>query len=428
MTWLQLPKTFPVYVKSGDRQAIGQVRSAQTIYGCMVLVLVATTLFARFGINFGSYSLDFALVALYILLAASLYSGRSVINESMALLYVVGMGVAALSLIVNNGLSPVDRSSSSSLLLLAAIYLPLVVTLRTQGPLWPEQARIVKTFSNIAMICALACIVQFYLQFVVKQPWLFDFTPWIPDALRGPSGYNTVIEVGELRKSNGFFLREPSGFSFVVALAMIIELTSSRRWLRIGMFAFALLLTYSGTGLLALIIGLTFPISRKSLLRLLLLGSAAWVLFGVVGEALNLSFTTNRVTEIGSDRSSAYIRFIAPMRVVLDSIDTDPWVAVLGHGPGTIQRTARGFESFDPTWAKLLFEYGLTGFAIFVSMVLYALHRSPIQFQLKAVLFGSWLLMGGHLLSPENVATLYVLAAVWRPSMDRKQQRQGQMP
>lgn len=428
MTWLQLPKTLPVHVKSGDPQAIGHAGSARTIYGYMVLVLVAATLFARFGINFGSYSLDFAFVALYILLAALLYSGHSEIDESMGLLYVVGMGVAALSLVVNDGFSPVNRSSSSSLLLLAAIYLPFVVTLPTQGPRWPEQARVLETFSNIAMICALAGIAQFYLQFVVKQPWLFDFTPWVPDALRGPSGYNTVIEVGELRKSNGFFLREPSSFSFVVALAMIIELTSTRRWIRIGTFAFALLLSYSGTGLLALIIGLTFPISRKSLSRLLCLGAAALVLFGVLGEALNLSFTANRVTEIGSDRSSAYIRYIAPMRVVLDSIETDTWVALLGHGPGTIQRTARGFESFDPTWAKLLFEYGLTGFAIFVSMVLYALHRSPIQFQLKAVLFASWLLMGGHLLSPENVATLYVLAAVWRPSMDRKQRRQGEMP
>ena len=428
MTWLQLPKTLPIHVKSSDRQVIGQAGSARTIYGYMVLVLVATTLFARFGINFGSYSLDFALVALYILLAALLYSGRSEIDESMALLYVVGMGVAALSLVVNDGFSPVNRSSSSSLLLLAAIYLPFVVTLSTQEPQWPEQVRVLETFSNIAMICALAGIVQFYLQFVVKQPWLFDFTPWVPEALRGPSGYNTVIEVGELRKSNGFFLREPSSFSFVVALAVIVELTSTRRWWRIATFGFALLLTYSGTGVLALLIGLAFPLTRKSILRLVVLGTVALMLFGVLGEVLNLSFTANRVTEIGSDRSSAYIRYIAPMRVVLDSIVTDPWVAVLGHGPGTILRTARGFESFGPTWAKLLFEYGLTGFAIFVSMVLYALHRSPIKFSLKAVLFGSWLVMGGNLLSPENVATLYVLAAVWRPSMHRKQRRQEEMP
>ena len=428
MTWLRLSRTFPVEVQPVDQQKINRFVSGAGLYGCMVLVLVATMLLARFGINLGSYSLDFSLVALYILLAAMVYSGRATIDESMALFYVAGMGVAALSLVVNHGFSPVDRSSTTSLLLLAVMYLPLMITLPTQNPQWPEQARILKAFGNIAMICALAGIAQFFLQFVVKQPWLFDFTLWIPEVLRGPSGYNTVIEVGNQHKSNGFFLREPSGFSFVVALAIIVELTSTRRWWRIATFGFALLLTYSGTGLLALIIGLTFPISRKSLLRLLFLGAAALVLFGVLGEALNLSFTANRVTEIESDRSSAYIRYIAPMNVVLGSINTDPWAALLGHGPGTIQRTARGFESFDPTWAKLLFEYGLTGFAIFVSMVLYALHRSPIRFQLKAVLFGSWLLMGGHLLSPENVATLYVLAAVWRPAMDRKHRRQGEMP
>jgi hypothetical protein len=427
MTWLQLPQTSPANVKSGDRQAIGHGGNARTIYGCMALVLVATTLFARFGINFGSYSLDFALVALYILLAALLYSGRSAIDESMALLYVAAMGVAALSLVVNDGLSSINRSSPSSLLLLAAIYLPFVFTLPAQGPPWSKPDRILGAFSSIALICALAGIAQFYLQFVINQPWLFDFTPWIPETLRGPSGYNTVIEVGDLYKSNGFFLREPSGFSFVVALAMIIELTSTRRWWRMATFGLALLLTYSGTGVLALIVGLLFPISRKSILRLVVLGAFAFLLLVMLGDALNLSVTANRVTEVESDRSSAYIRYIAPMRVVLGSINTNPWAALLGHGPGSIQRTTQGFEFFDPTWAKLLFEYGLTGYAIFVSMVLYALHRSPIQFELKAVLFGSWLVMGGHLLSPENVATLYVLAAVWRPAMDRKQRRQGEM-
>lgn len=425
MTWLQLPKTLPLKSKSDDWQVIGLVGNGRTIYGCMALVLVATTLFARFGINLGNYSLDFALVALYILLAALLYSGRSAIDESMALLYVAAMGVAALSLVVNDGLSSVDRSSPSSLLLLAAIYLPFVVTLPAQGPQWPEQHRILGTFSNIALICALAGIVQFYLQFVIKQPWLFDFTPWIPEALQGPSGYNTVIEVGDLYKSNGFFLREPSGFSFVVALAIIIELTSTRRWWRIATFGFALLLTYSGTGVLALIIGLAFPISRKSILRLAVLGAVAFLLLVVLGDALNLSVTANRVTEVESDRSSAYIRYIAPMSVVLGSIDTDPWSALLGHGPGSIQRTTQGFEFFDPTWAKLIFEYGVAGVGIFTAMILCALHRSPIKFQLKAVLFGSWLLMGGHLLSPENVSTLYVLAAVWRPVAGHSQQGRG---
>lgn len=424
MTWLPLTTSSKVEVKSVDRQMIGQVLNGRGIYGCMALVLVATTLFARFGINFGNYSLDLALVALYILLAAVLYSGRSTIDESMALLYVAAMGVAALSFIVNDGLSSVARSSPNSLLLLAAMYFPFVFTFPAQGPQWPEHQKILRTFSNIALICAFAGIAQFYLQFVVKQPWLFDFTPWIPDVLRGPSGYNTVIEVGNLHKSNGFFLREPSSFSYVAALAIIIELNSTRRWWRIVTFGLALLLTYSGTGVLALVIGLIFPFNRKSILRLVGLGAVGFLLLGVLGDALNLSFTANRVTEIDSDRSSAYIRYIAPMRVVLGSIDSDPWNVLLGHGPGSIQRTAQGFQFFDPTWAKLIFEYGIAGGGIFTAMILYALHRSPTQFQIKAVLFGSWLLMGGHLLSPENISTLYMLAAVWRPAVDRKQSRQ----
>jgi len=142
--------------------------------------------------------------------------------------------------------------------------------------------------------------------------------------------------------------------------------------------------------------------------------------FGILGQVLNLSFTASRVAEFGSERSSAYIRYIAPLRVVMDNLDNTPWSALLGHGPGTITRIQHSVESFDPTWAKLFFEYGALGFIAFMTLIVLALHRSGTASPLKAVLFTSWLVMGGHLLSPENVATLYVLAAAWRPPLETR--------
>jgi hypothetical protein len=66
-----------------------------------------------------------------------------------------------------------------------------------------------------------------------------------------------------------------------------------------------------------------------------------------------------------------------------------------------------GYEFHDPTWAKLIFEYGLLGFAAFVALFLVALHRAQPPLRARAMLFGGWLLMGGHLLSPEqNFLTL----------------------
>jgi len=139
-------------------------------------------------------------------------------------------------------------------------------------------------FSHVALLCALAGIAQFYAQFVFQAPWLFDFSRDLPWHLRGPSGYNTVIPVGELYKSNGFFLREPSHFSFLMALALLAELQMARRPLRLVTFGLALLLTYSGTGLLALSLGLMFPLGRRTLVQLLVLGVLGFVMFGLLGD------------------------------------------------------------------------------------------------------------------------------------------------
>ena len=130
-------------------------------------------------------------------------------------------------------------------------------------------------------------------------------------------------------------------------------------------------------------------------------------------DALNLSFTLNRVTEFGHERSSGYIRYLAPMQVIWESINAELWTPWVGHGPGTIQRSSHRIEFFDPTWAKLLFEYGALGFAVFCALIVYALKRFNAPTQIRAMLFFSWLVMGSHLLSPENLVMLYAICCSW---------------
>jgi hypothetical protein len=83
------------------------------------------------------------------------------------------------------------------------------------------------------------------------------------------------------------------------------------------------------------------------------------------------------------------------------TIGTDAWTAWVGHGPGTISREMQGYLFHDPTWAKLLFEYGVFGFVGFPALFLVALRRRDVPVQIRAIMFFAWLLMGGHLLSPE---------------------------
>lgn len=379
-------------------------RQGMLLRGSIVFLLLSTTVLQRFGLNLGSYSANVTLLAMYAVLAIALASGRLSFALDRVFIYVLCIAVAAGSMLANLNLAQIDRSSFSSLILLAAMFFPFVFVLKPDPQGRNDADWVMRAFLNVALICALAGIAQFFAQFVFRPPWLFDFTEYIPYVMRGPGGYNTVIPVGSLFKSNGFFFREPSLFSFVMALALLAECVLYRRIVRIASFGLALLVTYSGTGILALFLGLLFPLGLRTLLRLGVVALIGGLAVLLLGDVLNLSFTLDRIGEFGSERSSAYIRYIAPFRVIADTMMSDAWTFWLGHGPGTIYRLGpmSAYEFHDPTWAKLLFEYGVLGFGAFVALFVVMLNRSRVPIQVRAALFFSWLIMGGHLLMPEN--------------------------
>ena len=150
-----------------------------------VLVILSVTVFSRFGINLGTYSVSFSLIAIYGLVAVTLLSGNLTIAPRRFLAYCACVVVAIASFVFNTNLASVDRSSWTSLLLLIAIYFPLVFVWCTEGSEERQVLWTMRMFSNVALFCACAGIAQFYAQFFVHSDWLFDFTPHIPAALQG---------------------------------------------------------------------------------------------------------------------------------------------------------------------------------------------------------------------------------------------------
>lgn len=379
-------------------------------------LLLSTTVLQSMGINFGSYSLNAALLGVYGCLAVAALSRVLVLSLRRLALYVACVTVALASLLVNANFAGQNRSSLSSYLLLVAMYLPFIFTLDpgADGRSAPTARWALGHFSNLALFCAFAGILQFFAQFVIHAEWLFNYSASLPAFLQGPGGYNTVIPVGSWYKSNGFFFREPSGYSFIMALALVVEwelgvldARHRRRWVRLGAFGLALLLTYSGTGILALLVALLVPLGWKTLQRAVLLGVGGGLALFVLGDALNLSFTLERLREFGSEQSSAYIRYIAPARMVADTFETESWTPWIGQGSGAIFRQSLAFEYHDPTWAKLMTEYGLAGSVLFIALYATALLGHGLPAPVAAALFAYWLGMGGHLLSPEvNFMTL----------------------
>jgi hypothetical protein len=371
-----------------------------------MLLLLSVTVLERFGLTAGAVSISAAMLAIYPFLAVAGLAGQLVLSLERTLLYGVCMAVALSSLLFNE-----QGASFSSFALLGAMYLPFVFVLR-RGALADEDASwIYARFLDVCVVCAAAGVAQFALQFVIHERWLFDYSGYIPSSLRMNGIFNTVIPVGSLNKSNGFFFREPSGFSFLMALGLIAEAVSSRRPWRLALMGAALLLTYSGTGILALLLASSYPLGVKTVLRLAGIVLAGALVFWLLGDALDLSFTLGRVSEFSSDstQSSGYIRYVAPGRLVGETLVDTPFSAFIGHGPGTIFDKLRSYEFHDPTWAKLLFEYGALGFVGFLSLFLLTLRRRSLPIQLRAALFWGWLVMGGHLLSPEQNFLMLVL-------------------
>jgi hypothetical protein len=387
------------FTASGFSASVRHARSGERslVRAAFVIVLLATTVGQRFGLNFGSYSLNAALPATYALLAVAMLSGVLLVSQTRLCAYAACVCLGALATAINGA-----RASVPSLMLLVVMYLPFVFALAANAFAADDLAFARRAFGLVTLGCALAGIAQFYAQFVISADWLFDFTPYLPDWLRGPSGYNTVISVGSLHKSNGFFFHEPSDFSFVMALGILFEWTGQKRWWRLACYGLALLLTYSGTGILTLAVGFLFPLGPKTLFRASLLALAAGGVFLLLGDALNLSFTLGRLGEFDSERSSAYIRYIAPVRLVHDSFDASSLTAWFGHGPGTITSAKPGYEFHDPTWAKLLYEYGVVGAVAVVALYVLGLRRAEIPIELRAALLFSWLVTSGYLLSPEH--------------------------
>src|SRR5699024_3103796 len=122
------------------------------------------------------------------------------------------------------------------------------------------------------------------------------------------------------------------------------------------MLAFALVVSYSGSGLLAIGIAMLFPFGPRTLLRIIAAALGGTIIFLLFGDALNLNYTLDRLGEFQIDnpaQNSAYCRFISPGNVAMDHLDSAGWTAYLGHGPGTMQKLHHVCET---TYGKLVFE------------------------------------------------------------------------
>jgi hypothetical protein len=413
----RLPRSWTV---DPDRRAMTAPAASATaatprwLKGMFIFALMSLTVLDRFGLRATeTYSINPALVALYGLVAVALWTRSAQFNGVGALTFVGIVTVAGLSFVLNLSLDSHKYTSLTSLGLLLVLYAPFAVCLRPTVGTTALWRWMMKWFIVFCVGLAVAGIVQFYAQFVFHAPWLFDYTNFIPPMIRSSGVYNTVNHSSvSVIKSNGFFLREASGFSWYMALALVCEWSLKKRRLVMAVLALAIVVSYSGSGLLALGVALLFPLGQRTLQRVLAVIVVGIIVYVLLGDVLNLTYTVGRIGEFepGATKSSAYCRFILPAKVASEQIDSDLWTALLGHGPGTMQKM---FDTCETTYGKVLFEYGLFGAIAFAALILAAVNRAGAPIRVRVVLIVQWLLLGGSLLAPESMLIIILMSAFW---------------
>jgi hypothetical protein len=238
-----------------------------------------------------------------------------------------------------------------------------------------------QAFQFLLLVLSFLAIAQFCAQFVVDGRELVQFFGIIPDYLLASysiGGVNTIIPITEgssLIKSNGIFLVEPSTLSQMTALGILIEILVFRRSRYLFLLAFGFLLSYSGTGLMMLLLflPLTGLIHKRAIFYGLLVVIFA---FGLsVTGIVDLSVFVSRIGEFQDTRASGFQRFIAPFWLAADYLDLAPLRALLlGNGPHTTQAFIG--QGMTITWLKLFYEYGLIGSLVFILFLARCCRRS----------------------------------------------------
>ena len=342
-------------------------------FALLVTPLVGATFISKFG--FPPLAALGIGVSIFVLLGAcmagALLGGLSIEPRRLAL-FTAMIGILGLFQIFQpNSFSP------SSLLLLVAVHLPYIFTV----PGSDDKDRIVKFFLGIVTIFACCGIAQYCLQFFVDVRFLFPIENFTPSRFIVQQFHNQAnMGYGSHEyRANGVFLLEPSFFSQVLAVAIVAELCTLGRLSRVGLYGLALIVSYSGTGLIVLAVCL--PLCLIAQRRWGLLVSGLLVLAVIIG--LQLYFHANRllsrIGEFDSEQSSAYMRFVGGFGLFDKFLWDEPRRAAFGYGAGSFASYASGVRSYaaaEMALFKIVFEFGLVGAIAYFGFLFACLYYS----------------------------------------------------
>ena len=398
----------------------GAFRSMSDELKFSAIILGVCLILQRFGLPLGGKS--FSIVGPIGMIVAGFYllRGTLAFNEFRLWCYVALAALAVFGLVwhavVPGRLADVPNLQSLSQFLLLTSFATFTFMQAVSERSFFQLVN--KWFAFIAI----AGIIQFFLQLVGLG--FFAFTGVLPDAILFESSYNLQIPigVGDLLKSNGFFLIEPSTFSQVMALGLIIEILAFRRPIYLGLFVFAILLSFSGTGWIvvgafvaAAAIGMGWRGIAIALGTVLLLGS---ILGGATLLAPDLAGAVQqRMDEFSRPGTSGHLRFITPFWIFNDTLTETPSAAFIGIGPGVSERLTPPYEYDVNTPVKISLEFGIPAFFLYILLFVGG-RKSPIQRRILVPAATMFFIAGAYQQFPPVLFMILLLVAVARLQAD----------
>jgi hypothetical protein len=352
-------------------------------------------------------------LAIFPMATVAAFALRALELNSRALAFYVLFLLAGAASFVSSS-SP--QLSALSLGFLLTVQFPLVFKLASPEP---SYRRLLHSLSTLGCQCAILGTLQFAVQFIVGSRLAFFLDTSLPDSMT-LKGYNSMIPLfwsSPVYKSNGIFFLEPSFFSQFLALATVAELLLGRRILRLLILGAGLFTSYSGTGLAVLAVFVPMHFLRRGILRndsvkVLLFTGLACAALAYLGRSVSLDAFTGRLDEFRDVSSSGWARFVSMFVVLPKVLLANDFTFLVGRGPGTITEYFDQFEfgAFDPTWGKLIYEYGVIGASLYGAFFYFAFCKGAKG--LRFAVGCTYLFMGGYLL---NVSVLMLVASlvVW---------------
>jgi hypothetical protein len=270
-----------------------------------------------------------------------------------------------------------DSFSPSSLLLLVAVHLPYIFTV----PGSDDKDRIIRFFLGIVTVFAWCGIAQYCLQFFVNPTFLFPIENFTPERFIVQQ-FNHQAAMGYASheyRANGVFLLEPSFFSQVLAVAIIAELCTLGRLSRIALYALALIVSYSGTGLIVLAVCLPLCLVAQRRWGLLVFGLLALAVIIPLQLYFHAGRLLSRVGEFGASQSSGYMRFVGGFNLFDKFLWQDPWRALFGYGAGSFigySSRVHYYAAAEMALFKIVFEFGLVGAVAYFGFLFGCLYYS----------------------------------------------------